>query len=85
VKNTSIVATASQAYFRHQVDGQDSRLPFEVWATTLMICLPVRPQEKVNEIMSKKKELSDLSMSTGESWIADMLNEELRQLFTRHE
>lgn len=50
-----------------------------------MICLPVRPQEKVNEMMSKKKELSDLSMSTGESWIADMSDEELRQLFTRHE
>ena len=38
-------------------------------------------EEKVNEMIKAKKELADLTVSTGENWIGDMSNEELKDIF----
>ncbi len=38
-------------------------------------------EEKIDEIIKSKKELADLTVSTGESWITEMSNKDLRDLF----
>lgn len=39
-------------------------------------------EEKIDEIIKSKKELADLTVSTGESWITEMSNRDLRDIFT---
>lgn len=39
-------------------------------------------EEKVNEMLKKKRELADLAVSVGESWIGDLSDDEIRSLFT---
>ncbi|MFH0702894.1 MAG: DEAD/DEAH box helicase [bacterium] len=39
-------------------------------------------EEKIDEIIKSKKELADLTVSTGESWITEMSNKDLREIFT---
>lgn len=38
-------------------------------------------EEKINEMIQAKKELADLTVSTGENWIGDMSNTELKNVF----
>ena len=38
-------------------------------------------EEKVNEMIKDKKELADLTVSTGENWIGDLSSEELKDIF----
>lgn len=38
-------------------------------------------EEKINEMIKAKKELADLTVSTGENWIGDMSNQELKDVF----
>ncbi len=37
-------------------------------------------EEKINEMLQEKKELANLTVSTGEKWIGDLSNQELREL-----
>lgn len=39
-------------------------------------------EEKINQLLLKKKELADLTVSTGEKWIGELSNQELRELVT---
>eukprot|EP00930_Biecheleria_cincta_P045368 TRINITY_DN31279_c0_g1_i1.p1 TRINITY_DN31279_c0_g1~~TRINITY_DN31279_c0_g1_i1.p1 ORF type:complete len:1107 (+),score=226.73 TRINITY_DN31279_c0_g1_i1:71-3391(+) len=39
-------------------------------------------EERLGEIMEQKQQLSDLTVQSGEGWIADLNNEELRDLFS---
>ena len=39
-------------------------------------------EEKIDKMIKSKQELSNLSVSIGENWLADMDNDELKQLFT---
>jgi SNF2 family DNA or RNA helicase len=41
-------------------------------------------EEKIDEIIKAKKELADLTVSTGESWITEMSNRELKEIFSLH-
>lgn len=38
-------------------------------------------EEKINDMLIKKKELANLTVSNGEKWIGEFSNQELRQLF----
>ena len=38
-------------------------------------------EEKIDRIIKAKQELQELTVSTGEKWIANMSNEELREIF----
>ncbi|HHS95487.1 MAG TPA: DEAD/DEAH box helicase, partial [Phaeodactylibacter sp.] len=42
-------------------------------------------EEKINELLKSKKELADLTVATGEKWIGDYSNEELKDLVTLEE
>ena len=37
-------------------------------------------EEKINKLIQSKKELADLTVSTGEKWIGEYSNNELREL-----
>jgi uncharacterized Zn finger protein/superfamily II DNA or RNA helicase len=37
-------------------------------------------EEKINKLLQSKKELADLTVSSGEKWVGDLSNEELRDL-----
>jgi SNF2 family DNA or RNA helicase len=37
-------------------------------------------EEKINQLLLNKRELADLTVSTGEKWIGEFSNEELRDL-----
>jgi len=37
-------------------------------------------EEKINEMLQKKKELADLTINVGEKWITEMTNDELKKL-----
>lgn len=39
-------------------------------------------EEKINDMINDKKELADLSVSTGETWITEFNNRELKDLFS---
>lgn len=39
-------------------------------------------EEKINDMLISKKELADISVSTGEKWIGDLSNDELTSLIT---
>ncbi|MCB0630142.1 MAG: SNF2-related protein [Saprospiraceae bacterium] len=39
-------------------------------------------EEKINKLLQSKKELADLTVSSGEKWVGDLSNEELRELIT---
>lgn len=39
-------------------------------------------EEKINEMLEKKKELSDSVIKSGESWITELSNDEIKKLFT---
>lgn len=39
-------------------------------------------EEKINTMLSAKKELAEMTVSAGETWLTEMSNEELRDLFT---
>jgi len=38
-------------------------------------------EEKINEMMSAKRELAELTVAVGESSLSELSNEELRELF----
>lgn len=38
-------------------------------------------EEKINELINSKRELAEMTVSTGESWIGDMSNRQLNELF----
>ncbi|HAS44663.1 MAG TPA: helicase SNF2, partial [Microscillaceae bacterium] len=38
-------------------------------------------EEKVNEMIKDKQELADLTVSTGENWIGNLSNEDLKDIF----
>ena len=38
-------------------------------------------EEKINALLEEKKELADLTVTTGEHWIGDMKTDELKKLF----
>jgi SNF2 family DNA or RNA helicase len=40
-------------------------------------------EEKIDAMLSSKKELADMTVSSGESWLARMSHQELRELFGR--
>ncbi|GHV92577.1 helicase [Spirochaetia bacterium] len=40
-------------------------------------------EERIDEMLMSKRELSDMTVSSGESWLARMSHEELRALFSR--
>ena len=39
-------------------------------------------EEKINQMLEEKKDLADLTVAVGESWIGEMKTEELKALFT---
>jgi len=39
-------------------------------------------EEKINEMIRKKKALAEMTVATGESWIGNLSNKELREIFT---
>jgi len=39
-------------------------------------------EEKIDEMIKAKKELADLTVSTGEQWITELSNRELKELFS---
>lgn len=39
-------------------------------------------EERINDMIQQKKELADLTVGTGEKWLARMFDTELRNLFT---
>jgi SNF2 family DNA or RNA helicase len=41
-------------------------------------------EEKIDAMITSKKELADMTVASGESWIARMSHEELKDLFDRH-
>jgi len=38
-------------------------------------------EEKINDMINAKKELADMAVSTGENWIGEMSDKELKELF----
>jgi SNF2 family DNA or RNA helicase len=38
-------------------------------------------EEKINEMIQHKKQLADLTVATGENWIGELSNKELREIF----
>ena len=40
-------------------------------------------EEKINEMIQRKKALAEMTVATGESWIGNMSNKELREIFER--
>ena len=40
-------------------------------------------EEKIDAMLLKKKDLSDLSIQAGETWIGNLNDTEIRNLFTR--
>ena len=38
-------------------------------------------EEKINRMLAQKRELADLTVATGETWIGDLTNDELADLF----
>jgi SNF2 family DNA or RNA helicase len=38
-------------------------------------------EEKINEMIQHKKHLAELTVATGENWIGDLSNKELREIF----
>jgi len=39
-------------------------------------------EEKINAMLQEKKELADLTVSTGEKWVGELSNRELKSLFS---
>lgn len=39
-------------------------------------------EEKINDLIQSKKDLADLSVATGESWIGNLSNKEIKEIFT---
>ncbi|MCF8255618.1 MAG: SWF/SNF helicase family protein, partial [Bacteroidia bacterium] len=39
-------------------------------------------EERINELIQKKKALANMTVSTGENWIGNLSNKELKELFT---
>ncbi len=37
-------------------------------------------EEKINKMLTAKKELADLTVAAGEKWIGNLSNQELREL-----
>ncbi len=42
-------------------------------------------EEKINEMMGQKKQLANMTVATGESWIGDMSTKQLQKLFSLSE
>jgi len=38
-------------------------------------------EEKIDEMISAKKELAELTVSTGEKWLRELSNQELKEIF----
>ena len=38
-------------------------------------------EEKIDEMISAKKELAELTVSTGEKWLSELSNQELKEIF----
>ncbi len=39
-------------------------------------------EEKINEIIRSKKDLADVAVNVGESWIGDLSNRQIEEIFT---
>jgi len=39
-------------------------------------------EEKINDMIQKKKALAEMTVATGENWIGNLSNKELREIFT---
>lgn len=39
-------------------------------------------EEKIDEMIKAKKELADLTVATGEQWITELSNKELKKIFS---
>ena len=39
-------------------------------------------EEKINAMLKEKKELADLTISTGEKWVGELSNRDLKALFS---
>jgi SNF2 family DNA or RNA helicase len=42
-------------------------------------------EEKINEMIQKKKALAEMTVATGENWIGNLSNKELREIFAQPE
>jgi SNF2 family DNA or RNA helicase len=42
-------------------------------------------EEKINKMLTNKKELANLTVAAGEKWVGDLSDNELKQLFTLSE
>jgi SNF2 family DNA or RNA helicase len=40
-------------------------------------------EEKIDDMLTRKRELAELTVSSGESWLARMSHDELKNLFER--
>lgn len=38
-------------------------------------------EERINEMINDKRELADMTVSTGENWIGKLSNQELKEIF----
>jgi len=38
-------------------------------------------EERIDEMIQKKKQLADMTVATGENWIGKLSNKELREIF----
>ena len=38
-------------------------------------------EEKIDEMLKSKKELANLTVASGEQWIGDLSNKELKEIF----
>lgn len=39
-------------------------------------------EEKIDEMIKSKKELADMTVATGEQWITELSNKELKEIFS---
>ena len=39
-------------------------------------------EERINEMLTEKRRITDLAVSSGENWVGDMSTSELRALFS---
>jgi len=70
--NPAVEAQATDRAFRI---GQQRNVLVHRFITTATF------EERINTMIQKKKELADLTVSTGETWIGELSDRELRELF----
>mgnify|MGYP000013826037 CR=1 FL=1 len=43
--------------------------------------IPLNDEEKINEMLKSKKELADLTVQSGETWIGDLESKQIEEIF----